>query len=398
MIMIFMFPAIKISKSLSAYERGHQFGQASAAQAQHSRMTYARLFASCGIAWPQACERATRYIPIIDKLDASLMPEMQGIADGSGLKLDDILALNCRTEILPPSFLSDVTHETHKSLAINSAMGLTDWTQAADANLNHIWTEGECTSMCVNAEGSANGQTWFAQNWDWVGRQRSALVILQSYDAQGRTFTTLTEGGMLAKIGMSESGLAIGLNILRSLQDGASPGVPVHVVLRLLLSCQSVAEARVALTHMQAMSFGAASNIPVADAQGEVACFEISPVGWDEVKPVNGCVVHTNHFLCESLRAQQSPMGLALSSEPRLISGQRHAQAAAQGQRIGLDALQNFLRDESDGLWSICRSPDPAMPPEARVESVAGIIMSPHERAIWIAPNVPKLAAFERIS
>jgi isopenicillin-N N-acyltransferase-like protein len=224
------------------------------------------------------------------------------------------------------------------------------------------------------------------------------LVILQSYDEQGRTFTTLTEGGMLAKIGMSKGGLAIGLNILRSVTDGATPGVPVHVVLRHLLSCQSVAEARLALAHIQTLKFGAASNIPVADAMGEVACFEISPGGWDEVKPVDGCVVHTNHFLCESLSDQQSPMGLALSSTPRLISGLRHAAAVKQGQLIGFEELQNFLRDESDGLWSICRSPDPAIPPEARVESVAGIIMLPHTRSIWIAPNVPKLVAFEKIA
>lgn len=398
--MIFMFPVIKISKSLSAYERGFQFGQASASQAQHSRLTYARLFATCGISWSQACERAQHYTSVVHQLDPALHQEMQGMADGASLQLDDILALNCRTEILPPSFLSDVTHEPHVALAANAARGLSDWTQEGTDNaaIQAVWKEGECTAMCVNAMGSTDGHAWFAQNWDWVGRQRPALVILQSYDTQGRAFTTLTEGGMLAKIGMSEGGLAIGLNILRSVNDGATPGVPVHVVLRHLLSCQSVAEARVALAHMQTLKFGAASNIPVADAHGDVACFEISPGGWDEVKPVNGCVVHTNHFLCESLSAQQSPTGLALSSAPRLISGQRHAHAVAQGQLIGFDALQNFLRDESDGLWSICRSPDPAMPPEARVESVAGIIMAPHDRAIWIAPNVPKGVAFEKIA
>ena len=398
--MIFMFPLIKIAKSLSAYERGLEFGKASAVQAQHSRITYARLFATCGISWTDACERAKRYTQVIQALDPALLPEMQGMADGAGLKLEDILALNCRTEILPPNFLSDDAQESALALVSNTAMGLPDWTlEAQDAKvLKDVWKEGECTSLCVNALASVDGHAWFSQNWDWVGRQRPALVILQSQDEQGRRFTTLTEGGMLAKIGMSEGGLAIGLNILRSIQDGATPGVPVHVVLRHLLSCASVTEARVALDRMHALKFGAASNIPVADALGEVACFEISPNAWDEVKPVDGCVVHTNHFLCESLSDQQSPMGLALSSAPRLISGLRHAAAVKQGQRIGLEALQNFLRDESDGLWSICRSPDPAMPPEARVESVAGIIMMPHTRSIWIAPNVPKLVAFEKIA
>jgi len=29
---------------------------------------------------------------------------------------------------------------------------------------------------------------------------------------------------------------------------------------------------------------------------------------------------------------------------------------------------------------------------------VAGIFMLPHTRSIWIAPNVPKLVAFEKIA
>ena len=98
--MIFMFPLIKISKSLSAYERGLEFGKASALQAQHSRITYARLFATCGISWAQACERANRYTQVIQALDPALIPEMQGMADGAALKLEDILALNCRMSAL----------------------------------------------------------------------------------------------------------------------------------------------------------------------------------------------------------------------------------------------------------------------------------------------------------
>jgi isopenicillin-N N-acyltransferase-like protein len=389
--MNFTFPIITLPADASAHERGRLYGVAAQHQIRHSILTYAKLFASCGIDWAQAGERARAYSEVITALDPLLMDEMQGIAQGSGWHLDDILALNCRTEILPPNFLSDDTRSGATALAANRLAGLPDWEpdQALDPHLR----DGECTAMCVQGHVSEDGHTWFAQNWDWIGRQRAALVILKTHSAQGRALTTLTEAGMLAKIGMNAAGFALGLNILRSTHDGLKPGVPVHVVLRHLLGCDSVAHARERLAHMATLGFGAASNVPCADAQGEVACFEIAPAGWAELTPENGVVIHTNHFMCAPLMGQQSPLGLALSSHPRLDTAAQHA--AQTG--LGFEKLQAFLRDESDGYLSVCRKPNPALPPEGRVESVAGVLMNTHTRQIWIAPDVPSQVAFQAI-
>ena len=389
--MNFTFPIITLPAHASAHERGRLYGVAAAVQIRHSVLTYAKLFATCGIDWAQAGARARRYAEVINALDPLLTQEMQGIAEGSGWQLDDILALNCRTEILPPNFLSDDTHPAAAALAANRLAGLPDW--EVDQPLDPHLRDGECTAMCVQGRVSEDGHTWLAQNWDWIGRQRAALVILKTHDAQGRALTTLTEAGMLAKIGMNASGFALGLNILRSTRDGLKPGVPVHIVLRHLLGCDSLAHARERLAHMATLGFGAASNIPCADAHGEVACFEIAPAGWAELTPDKGVVVHTNHFMCSPLLGEQSPMGLALSSQPRLDTAAEHA--AQQG--LGFDKLQAFLRDESDGFLSVCRNPDPALPPEGRVESVAGVIMNTHTRQIWIAPDVPSKVAFQVI-
>jgi len=385
-----MFPVLTLPHRAGARERGLIHGQQALAQVLHSRNTYARLFASCGIDWASACSRAQAYLPVIEALDAELAEEMQGIAEGSGLALSEVLALNCRTEILPASFLSDVHHQAQAALAANRAAGLPDWLDALDPQI----AEGECTAMAVAPEASAHGHAWLAQNWDWLGRQRQALVLLDTHDGRGTRLITLTEGGMLAKIGMNQHGFALGLNILRSLQDGLQPGVPVHVLLRHLLSCPSVAAARERLTAIGGQpGFGAASNIPCADAQGEVACFEVAPAGWAELAPAQGVVVHTNHFVCEALLPAQAPMGVTLSSQPRLDTATRHAQGAP----LDLEKLQTFLRDESDGHLSICRSPDPALPPEGRVESVAGIVMNTATREMWIAPDVPKRCTFEPV-
>ncbi len=378
-MIIRMFPIVQIPGDAVAYDRGLAYGRATAPRVARSIATYARLFAFCGIAWADACSRAMRYLPVIEALDASLVDELQGIAEGAGQPLDALLALNCRTEILPPSYLNGEPHAADAALQANRAAGIDDWS--------------ECTAMCVAASASADGHAWFAQNWDWIGRQRDAMVVLKTVDAAGLAITTLTEAGMLAKIGVNAAGFALGLNIVRSLQDGEQPGLPVHVLLRHLLSCRSVAHARERLEALGGLGFGAASNIPCADAAGEAACFEVAPAGWAELRPTNGVVVHTNHFLCQSLLPQQAPMGAFVSSAPRLATAARHAAQA----RIGFDGLQAFLRDESDGYLSICRGPNPAWPAESRIESVAGIIVNAGTGEMWIAPDVPSRVAFDKV-
>ena len=390
--MNWMFPIITLPQNADAFTRGQVYGRMADARIKHSILTYAKMFACCGINWQQARLRARSYMDVISSLDETLMQEMQGIAQGSGWDLDDILALNCRTEILPPSFMSDVRHDAQAALEANRLAGLPEW--EADTPIDPMVNDGECTAMCVQGHVSGDGHTWFAQNWDWIGRQRQALVVLQTHDHQGRALVTLTEAGMLAKIGMNASGFALGLNILRSHTDGAQPGVPVHIALRHLLSCDSLAHARERMDVMHQLGFGSASNIPCADAQGEVACFEMAPAGWAECRPENGVVVHTNHFLCESLLQEQSAMGSTLSSLPRLTTAAAHGAQPS----LGFAQLQEFLRDESDGYLSICRSPNPALPPEGRVESVAGIIMNTSTRQIWIAPAVPSQVAFEELT
>ncbi|HEY9065495.1 MAG TPA: C45 family peptidase [Burkholderiaceae bacterium] len=378
-----MFPIIDVQSHANAHARGLAYGRAAAARVAHSVATYARLFAGCGIAWSEAARRAARHLPVIEALDPSLADELRGIAKGSGQTLEAILALNCRTEILPASYLAEsAAHDPASAAAAfdaNRGAGLQDWS--------------ECTAMCVTGSASADGAAWFAQNWDWIGRQRAALVILKTCDAGGRRITTLTEAGMLAKIGLNDAGFALGLNIVRSLQDGAHSGIPVHGLLRHLLSCASVAEARERLRTLASLRFGSSSNVPCADASGEIACFEVAPAGWAELKPTNGTVVHTNHFQCETLLAQQAPVGAAISSTSRLDTAAAHAARS----RVGLVEMQAFLRDESDGYLSICRSPNPAWPIESRMESVAGVIMRPLSRQIWIAPDVPSRAAFAEL-
>ena len=77
-----MFPCIDTLSAATAYGRGQIYGQQAQSRIQHSVITYARLFAACGIDWASACERGMRFEPVIERVDADLMAELRGMARG----------------------------------------------------------------------------------------------------------------------------------------------------------------------------------------------------------------------------------------------------------------------------------------------------------------------------
>ena len=354
-----MFPVVEVSDG--AFERGRIHGERARGRVERSLANYARLFSFNGMAWEEAQRRSAGYRDLIGGFDAALLEEMEGIARGAGRPFSEILALNARTEVLPPSFLT-----------------------GADA--------GECTAIAVEPSASATGATLLAQNWDWVGSQREAMIILRVRESGDAGCLTLTEAGMLAKIGFNSLGLGVCLNILRSVFDGGHAGIPVHVLLRALLKRSSV---RDAIAFCSTLSFGGSSNILLADRGGECASLEFSPEGMRVVRGEGGTLCHTNHFLHPEAAGWQARHVPNLSTIPRL---DRARQLAASRAKHDIEDVKRLLRDESAGLLSICRKPDASLPPEAQIESVASVIMELGRGVMHIAPDVPSRAEYQPVA
>lgn len=372
-----MFPIVDLRGA--PFERGRAYGAAAASRIERSVATYARLFAFCGLDWSAARRRGAAYRESIAAFDAEAAEEIAGIAAGSGRGLDEILALNARTEILPPGYPGDPHRDWQPATAANRAARVPDW--------------GECTAVAVKPAASAAGGTLLAQNWDWLGAQRAALVLLRIREADGRAGLTLTEAGMLAKIGMNDRGFGVCLNILRSEDDGSRPGVPVHVLLRVLLRCASVPEA---VEVASRTAFGASSNVLCADASGDSAALECAPRGLHVVRGAGATLCHTNHFIAPGAAAAAAALAPSLSSVPRLERAE--ALADAFPGPVGVADLQRLLRDETAGFLSICRRPDPALAPEVRLETVASVVMELGRGVMHVAPDVPSLAPFVPVS
>ena len=368
-----MFPVLDLAGA--ARERGRLHGSLARSRVERSIANYANLFEASGIGWAGARRLANDYREVIGRLDPALLEEIRGIAEGAGRGEDEILALNCRTEILPPTF-----PERPGDAWLAARLG-----GKADF--------GECTALAVAPGSSTTGGAILAQNWDWLGNQREALVLLRARREDGSSYLTLTEAGMLAKIGFNDRGFGVCLNILRSEDDGSAAGVPVHVLLRALLDCRDVADAE---ARIRPLRFGASSNVLCADAAGGRAALELSPSGAYVLPGEGTAFCHTNHFLAAGAAKTARQLPPSLSSIPRL-DRIRELVRGEKG-RIGVADVQRMLRDESDGLLSISRHPDPSLPEFARVETVCSVVMELGSRVMHVAPDVPTKTAFAAVA
>lgn len=373
-----MFPVLQISGG--PRERGRQYGTQAAAQIRLSIANYAALFAyRRGMDWTAVQTAAGEYLPLLADYTPGLLDEMQGIAEGSGRNLREIVALNVRTELLAGAVSGVVHASAAAATEHNRALGLVDY--------------GECTAIAALPVATAGGRTLLAQTWDWTGDQRAACVVLRISSAVDPDIVTLTEAGILAKIGMNSAGLAVTLNILRSRSDGQTPGMPVHVLLRRALECESLDAVVGAARQRQA---GASSCVTVADVRGRAVSLELTPGGVGMLEPRDGLLVHTNHCVVAALQGDEYPLDAAATTIPRFD----RATELLTRQRGALDvaAFQAILCDHEGAPNCICRHPNEELAPTDRVESVAGVVMDLDARVMHIAADLPCAAPFTPVA
>ncbi|WP_322512341.1 C45 family peptidase [Chloroflexus sp.] len=383
-----MFPLITIAGE--PFERGRQYGAATAAQVRHSIASYARLFAyRRGLDWAAAQREALAYEPLLNEIAPDLLEEMRGIAAGAGCALAEIIALNVRTELLAGVGVGVHHPEAAAALARNRVAGVPQHPETVAPSSSPTGDDGECTTAAAAPPATANSGVWLAQTWDWQGDQRAACVLLRIESPDCPPILTLTEAGMVAKIGLNGAGVAVGLNLLRSRADGQRQGMPVHILLRQMLQTSSVAAARQLAERIPASG---SSCITLAGAHGELLALEITPGGVAELPAHEGLLAHANHCLDAGAAAGECAL------EPTSTSRERYGRAwellhAAAGQ-IDLTVLQSILRDHEGAPRCICRHPDPRIAAVDRNESVCGVIIDLATQTMHVAANVPCLAPF----
>lgn len=186
-------------------KRGMEYGEQAKGYIHLSVKNYKAAYSEMNISWEEACTIAGNFIAKLEKDERDLFTEIKAIAKGSELRTEEILALNCRTEIF----------------------------YGSRANVSKP-SDG-CTGAIALPEITENSHLLHGQNWDWRDECADTSIVLRITPEKGPCILTQTEAGNLARCGINDRGIAMTGNFLKCDRDNQAGGVPIPFIRRHIL-------------------------------------------------------------------------------------------------------------------------------------------------------------------
>ena len=353
------FPVIELSGD--AHERGRAYGSQCKALIGKAIDIYRRLFRlASNLDWDQSVTKAKEFIPFIQAYDDDIMQEIHGIAEGSGRTLDEILALNVRSELL---FL----------LASERQNGVP-----------------ECTALAITPP-SGPGSVLLAQNWDWYPQTQDLCVILKIRQKDQPNIIQIVEAGIIAKIGFNSAGVGLCTNALVS--DQCRVGVPFHAILRKILNAETMADAIGAVTAPARASSG---NYIIGHADGEAINIEAAPYDFNVIYSERGVITHANHFCIKNMKIRDAVP--AMWPDTLMREFRVRKLLAKRRDRIDVGFIEEVLRDHFDRPYSVCTHRVESQPEEKQGQTNASIIINLDRKTMAVAKGPPCEHDFVTIS
>ena len=362
----------------SPREWGVQHGKAAKERIVANVELYGKRFAYWTKASPADLrKRAEAYREVVAKSSPPYYAAMEGIAEGSGQDLLDVVAVNVRYEILYSGF---------------AARGM-------EAERSKLAAVGGCTSFAIAPSHSANGHLLVGQNWDWIPEVQGLLVRAKAKN--GTRQLAFTEAGIAgAKIGLNSHGIGLAVNGLVSNVDSWSRlRKPFHVRCWEILAAKDFGTAAKAIAgEPRACS----ANFVVAQAgtPPRIVDFETAPEGECRLEATDGFVTHTNHFLDQDKLGIWQPL-----AEDRRSTFHRYDRMqsmlrsfAQRGRKVGVEDLKTMLADHDGAPDCICRHVLESRPPEERFATVVSVILDLDGKEMFVASGTPCTARYRRIS
>jgi isopenicillin-N N-acyltransferase-like protein len=319
-----------VSSELAPRDRGREFGETWREKIAATIEGYRGLFAKAS---PDDLRSlGARALERIDDWAPELSEEIRGLSEGAAVPAHAIAAVNARTEIL--------------------------------AMLGH--RRAVCSAIV--ALRGPGAEPVAMQNWDWYAGFADQWLVWEIPHPDGRRTVTLTELGMVGKIGVNSQGVGCLFNILHHQSDGAFMGVPVHVVARRLIDEARSVSAGLKLIGTARVSASTAITVVGGLRAGKSAISaELWPVGPHFVLPdSDGLALHTNHFLSaraadgDTEPANQPDTLVRLEVLRRLLRG--------RGSDLSPSEALDVLRDHTGDL---CCHPDPRQPLQYEFQTLA---------------------------
>jgi hypothetical protein len=145
----------------------------------------------------------------VKQFSAVIHDELEGIAEGSGLKLEEVLLITLHEELYHRGALPKVDH---------------------------------CTAVAVGPPDTSDGNTYVGQTWDWMQSVFGMSSMLHWKREEGPSLLAYSFPGLWVGAGLNSAGLALSWTSA-SLGDqalGARVGIPAYVLLAHLMYQESL--------------------------------------------------------------------------------------------------------------------------------------------------------------
>jgi len=331
----------------SPYKCGEQHGSEVKDKIQSNIDFYLDLWSRTrGLSRREILERARELQASISDYSPDLLEEMRGVAEGAGVTLDEVVAINGRYELV--------------------------W---------YVGGQGGCTSIAALPEATEDGSTLLAQNWDYLTGLRGGCIILEVQQDDKPALVMQTEAGIIGQKGINSRGIGLVINAMVSDRDSYRTGVPFLLLCRRVLNSNTMNEA---LKNVLSVDHPVSSNMMIAQGGGVAIDIECTPDDFSILLPEEGVLTHTNHFIGNrSLTVKDT----FVKQHPHSIYRYSRAIGALkreQGQ-LNTEKFKEILRDHYGKPNSICCHPDKQMPPDERGETLASMILNLEEREVLIS-------------
>lgn len=332
------------------FEIGLQIGEACKEQILHSivnaRMLIENAHEDLQLDWQGAQIQARKYLPFAQERYPQYVDEIEGMAKGAGVLLDDLMVVNAMEAVT-----MDALHLT------------------------------KCTSLAVNEDRTADGHVLIAHNEDWLPEDERDVYIVHALPDDEPPFIAMTYGGLLPNIGFNAEGIA---QCCDSVYPSDSRiGIPRVIASRAVLGARTPAEA---INSMLISQRAAGYNHLLAHESGELYSVEVSARRFAIIYGEDGLLVHTNHYLDYNMQLIEKDPDELISTRIRYF---RALRLLYKTPLHSVKSLQAILKDHMNFPNSICSHSESDLDPLCREKTINSLVIDLTTRTMHLAWGNP---------
>ncbi len=303
--------------------------------------------------WEEIKSYSNQFLPYLQKNHPDYIEELRGISEGSRLPFDDILAINCRYEI------------SRKGLDKDNC----------------------CTTIGISKEKSKDGHAKLAENWDWALCQKKNIVILKMKYNNGLKITTITEAGIIGRMGINNYGIGVVGNTLKNTNVGI--GIPVHFTFRKLLEQRSIDSVK---EFFQDNKIASSYNFMIAN-ESKIYDFEVDN---KQAKCLQAeCLYHTNHFIISDLRKNNAYT--QYEAEESLKRYESVEEQIKKHKLIDYEDLIQILSSHENHPQGVCTHSKENVADDKKWSTLCSVIFDLTSKEIYLSCGNPCTEPYERM-